>query len=104
MDEAEGWLRSAVRLSSIMTDANVVLGAKFPRKRATSEEAEDCLQRAISLDPNSADAYINMGIVKVAANLPAVAEACFRKAIQLNPDNPIACHNLGSSERCQPAR
>ncbi len=52
--------------------------------------AEDAIQgysRVLSLDPNHADAYNNLGVALRSQGRSAAAVACYKRAIALNPVN-----------------
>ena len=48
-------------------------------------EAKSLLQRAVELDPKSADAYFNLGYVYAVGKNYAKAEEMYRKAVKLSP-------------------
>jgi arylsulfatase A-like enzyme/cytochrome c-type biogenesis protein CcmH/NrfG len=58
-------------------------------------EAIEQFRRAVSLDPNNAPAYQNMGITALRANQMQPAEENLNRALQLNPRLPLAWNTLG---------
>jgi tetratricopeptide (TPR) repeat protein len=58
------------------------------------EEAEAILRGALEVDPKSAEAYSNLGVVY--SDLAHRARACYEKAIALRPNSPVALNNLGN--------
>lgn len=60
------------------------------------ETARDKLQRALELDPNSADAHTLMALLQERINRPAVAETHYRRAAELKPDDGSANNNYGT--------
>ena len=63
---------------------------------ATSpEEASRAYHQALELDPNLADAHVNLGRLYSQANDPTRAEAHYRAAVQHAPDDAIGHFNLG---------
>ncbi|MEO8543684.1 MAG: type IV pilus biogenesis/stability protein PilW [Burkholderiaceae bacterium] len=57
--------------------------------------ALDELKKALSADPNFAEAYTLRGLVYMRLNDPALAEASFRRALALKPGDANTLHNLG---------
>lgn len=56
--------------------------------------ALDELKKALSADPNFAEAYTLRGLVYMRLNDPALAEASFRRALALKPGDANTLHNL----------
>jgi tetratricopeptide (TPR) repeat protein len=54
-------------------------------------------RRALSLNPNNADAYNNLGILLGAHGRAEDAVACFRNALEHRPDYPAVHSNLGNA-------
>ena len=59
------------------------------------EEAVDAYRRAIDLDPEHADAHVNLGRLLHEQRAPAVAEQHYRAALQVDPNHETAAFNLG---------
>jgi superkiller protein 3 len=53
-------------------------------------EAIACLRKSLELDPKSATAWFNLGVVLRQQGKRDEAIACFRKALELDPDLPGA--------------
>jgi Tfp pilus assembly protein PilF len=64
-----------------------------------SEDAARSLRRALSLEPNSAEANNVLGNATLALGKPAAAIECYRRALALRPEYPEALNNLGSALR-----
>ncbi len=58
-------------------------------------EAEGCYRRAIGLDPDFSEAWVNLGLVALSQRRPDEALACERAALRLDPESPDAHLNLG---------
>ena len=69
------------------------------RLAGRSAEALTCLQRAVALSPDDADARNDLGIVLSDLGHIRDAEASFRIALRLNPDSAPAHYNLGNALR-----
>jgi Flp pilus assembly protein TadD len=61
-------------------------------------EAEPCYRRAIALDPDFTEAWINLGLVIFSQGRPDEAMACHRAALRLDPESPDAHNNLGMAQ------
>jgi tetratricopeptide (TPR) repeat protein len=63
---------------------------------ATSpREAEEAYGRALALEPDHADAHLNLGRLLHEEGRPATAEAHYRRAAELRPGDATAAFNLG---------
>jgi tetratricopeptide (TPR) repeat protein len=63
---------------------------------ATSpEDAIDAYRRALALDPEHADALVNLGRLLHEEGDLAGAEACYRRALAAQPEDPTAAYDLG---------
>ena len=60
-------------------------------------EAEDTYRKALSLDPNAADAYNNFGMVLNSDKKPDEAIASFRAALRIRPDFELVEFNLANT-------
>ena len=61
------------------------------------EEAKRILERAVALDPFSADAHSNLGFALFNLKQNDEARACYETALALKPDFPTAQRNLGNA-------
>jgi len=61
----------------------------------STEEARTAYERAIELDPDHADAHVNLGRILHEDGAPAAAEEHYRHAIVNEPEHPTAAFNLG---------
>ncbi|TAM81922.1 MAG: tetratricopeptide repeat protein [Acidobacteria bacterium] len=59
------------------------------------EAAVPAFKRAISQDPNAADAYYDLGTLYMEKKKWDLAEEVLEKAVQLKPDDPMGLNNLG---------
>jgi tetratricopeptide (TPR) repeat protein len=60
-------------------------------------EAERACQRAIDLDPNNSDAFINLGRLAQERGDTQAAIAHYQRAMEADPSNPIGQFNLGTA-------
>jgi Flp pilus assembly protein TadD len=58
-------------------------------------EAEPFYHRALALDPDFKEAWMNLGLVAMAQGRPDEALSCQRQALRLDPENADAHNNLG---------
>jgi len=65
-------------------------------QRGNLAEGVRQISKAIKLDPNSADAYLNLGRMQGELGELSNAERSLRKALALNPANPLAAGNLAA--------
>lgn len=63
--------------------------------RKNLEAATYCIQSAIQLVPNWAEAHVNLGWILHEQRKLSEAGTCYRRALELNPDLAEAHHNLG---------
>jgi tetratricopeptide (TPR) repeat protein len=94
LDQAEAEFRKAISIDGSDAGAWVHLGNVYRAKSRTAE-AVQCYQRAVKLNPNSADAYNNLGGM-LSSSDPARAYEYFYKALQLDPQNGHAHNNLAN--------
>jgi len=59
------------------------------------EESREAYQRALELDPNLAEAHVNLGRQLHMAGERGRAEPHYREAVRLDPDDPTPHFNLG---------
>ena len=59
------------------------------------EAAEAAFKRAISQDPNAADAYYDLGTLYMQKKQWDLAEEVLQKGVQLKPGDPMGLNNLG---------
>ena len=58
-------------------------------------QAEDAYRRALKLDPEHADAHVNLGRILHEQRAPLAAEEHYRAALLADPDHDTAAFNLG---------
>ena len=61
---------------------------------AAPDQAREAYRRALELEPDHADALVNLGRLLHAAGAPGVAEAHYRRALEARPDDETAVFNL----------
>jgi tetratricopeptide (TPR) repeat protein/glycosyltransferase involved in cell wall biosynthesis len=89
--EAESWYRKALEeqpTAFVCNNLALVLERQF-----AFAEAESLLRRAISLRPEFAEAFSNLGNVMLAAGRPQEAVLAYSQAIDLKPGYPVAHYN-----------
>ena len=64
-------------------------------EQMSADDARDAYERALQLDPNHADAHVNLGRLLHEQRAPAAAEKHYRAALEADPNHPIAAFNLG---------
>ena len=79
---AEGWFQEGLRYDS---------------SKETYPFALEAYQKAVELDPNFGDAYVNLGNIYYRQELFVDAERCYRLAITCDPDHAKAYYNLGNT-------
>ncbi|HEY6213740.1 MAG TPA: tetratricopeptide repeat protein, partial [Vicinamibacterales bacterium] len=62
---------------------------------SSTEAARTAYERAIELDPNHADARVNLGRLLHEDGAPAAAEEQYRRALAADPEHETAVFNLG---------
>ena len=81
------------RAETITADAWYQLGCDL--EMTSVEEAEDAYKRVLALDPDHADAHVNLGRLLHERRAPAAAEPHYRRALALDPSHSVAAFNLG---------
>ncbi len=61
----------------------------------SAEEAKDAYERALALEPEHADAHVNLGRLLHEEGAPAAAELHYRAALEADPGHDTAAFNLG---------
>jgi predicted O-linked N-acetylglucosamine transferase (SPINDLY family) len=62
-------------------------------------EAGECYRRAIAINPNHAESFVNLGFVLTQQKLYAEAERCLKQAVQIDPTLEDAYFLLGGISR-----
>jgi tetratricopeptide (TPR) repeat protein len=85
----------ALSLDPAHAAAHHWLGVMYAREASRYADAARHIERALALDPNIPDGWIDLGTVHyLQRDLPQAA-ACFRAGLAAAPDSPIAHANLG---------
>ena len=66
------------------------------QQRGNLKGAAEAFSRAIELDPNHTDAFVNLGLVKKILGDTTSAIALYKRALSLNPQEINALNNLGN--------
>lgn len=59
------------------------------------DKAKDAYERTLLIDPDHADAHVNLGRLLHESGAPAAAEAHYRAALEAEPEHETAAFNLG---------
>lgn len=89
-DPAEGEAPVALAASA---DGWYAIGAEL--EDADPAQAREAYQRALALDPDHADAHVNLGCLEHEAGRLAAAEQHYRAALAARPADPTASFDLG---------
>jgi len=76
-------------------DANAWYEIACDLELTSAEEARTAYERTIELDPDHADAHVNLGRLLHEEGAPAAAEQHYRRALDADPEHPTAAFNLG---------
>ncbi|MGH9404040.1 MAG: tetratricopeptide repeat protein [Terriglobia bacterium] len=95
---AEPHLDRAIQLLGQSSDAAYprYLRAKIYTERGEVKRAETDLEQAVSLEPNFAEAWSDLGEARKTLLDNAGALAAFEKAVQFAPEDPVSQTRLGS--------
>jgi tetratricopeptide (TPR) repeat protein len=103
-DQAEAWLRLALRDDPHSAEALYGLGSIYLKKEKTAE-ARETFERALTLRAGYPDtlpnAWNNLGLLATREGRTDQAIEYFQKALQLSPDHLVALENLGNAYRQQ---
>lgn len=75
--------------------ANARLGASY-LQAGNLQQADERLERALELDPNSADAHASYALLQMRLDKPDEAERHFERALKLEPDSPRLKNNFAT--------
>lgn len=96
--EAESVFRQILRAVPTHHHATQLLAVTlFQQNRR--DEAIQMINRAIAMQPDSADALVNRGVMLMALGDMDRAILDYRRAVELQPNNPAALDNLGCALR-----
>ncbi len=87
--------KTDARTPKVESDNEVALAQEYI-KMGKYEVALGNLNKAIKLDPSSADAYTMLGLLYERINRPELAEANYAKAVKLAPDKGDMLNNYGA--------
>ena len=86
--EAIASFQNALQKDPGLTTTNLAM-ANAHRLLGDLGSAEACLRRELEINPNCADAAVNLGVVLQEKHRVGEAINCYRQAIHLNPHHPI---------------
>jgi tetratricopeptide (TPR) repeat protein len=97
---AGNWLEAELELEQLTQDyplypgphANLALVYLRDQRR---DDAQDALERALTIDPGHAAANTQLGILLREQGKFAAAEAAYRRALETDPGHALAHYNLG---------
>lgn len=103
MDEAEEYLRLAIKLKGDEADYWALLGWATYKKRkgdpaVNKQKGKAYLKKALEVKPECDQAYLRMGYIAKIEEKPAIAYDLFRKAVQINPANAAAAREAKAFE------
>ena len=91
------YAQRCVALDESFPDAHTAVGLVYLLMRQWHKAVEEC-ERAVSLNPNSADNIVNLAMVLRSVGRVEEALALLNKAVRLNPMPPdFYLHEFGSS-------
>jgi arylsulfatase A-like enzyme/Flp pilus assembly protein TadD len=65
------------------------------QERGAVAKSLDSFKKAIELDPNFADAYIDLGVAYLRSGEQEGGIYCLEKALEIKPNSPLAVYDLG---------
>jgi len=93
---AEGEFRAAIARNDAHADACFLLASALTQQRKTAEAVE-WLRRALSIDPEMADAHLGLGALELGAGNTAAAVSAYRQAVLIKPQEPLVHCLLASA-------
>jgi tetratricopeptide (TPR) repeat protein len=94
--EAEGMYRQVLNQNPSYAPAIHMLGVLLSQRGQRDAGAEQ-VRRAIALQPNMAEFYINLARIELERADPQAAASAARGALALKPDHPRALNHLGNA-------
>ncbi|MBM3839869.1 MAG: tetratricopeptide repeat protein [Verrucomicrobia bacterium] len=91
--EAISTFQKALLQDPLLTLANLGMANAY-RQLGDLDSAEACLRRELEINPNCADAAVNLGVLLHERHRVGEAIGCYKKAISLNPHHPILRWNF----------
>ena len=88
-------VKTPVRVTVSQQDADDWYALGCELEPASSDRAREAYERAVELDPDFADARVNLGRLLHENRAPAAAEVQYRAALQVDPEHDVAWFNLG---------
>jgi len=88
------WSDVTTKLPLSASGLNNLGDALFGLHRATEAEAK--VRRALEIDPEYAEAWVNLGVIEAESGRRSDAEAAYRRAISLNPLSAAAHNDYGN--------
>lgn len=94
--EAASEYRAAAAEQPWLAAAHYNLGTALLRLGESPAEAARYLETAIELEPDHADALVNLGVIRAQTGDPGAAGRLFQRAADAAPDDPNVLNNLGT--------
>lgn len=100
-DNAKKALEQAMSLDPRLPLTHYNYGKLYARlafeiqERGAVAKSLDCYKQAIELDPEFADAYIDLGVAYLKVGEEEGGIFCFERALEIQPNSPLAVFNLG---------
>lgn len=91
--EAISSFQKALLQDPLLTLGNLGMANAY-RQLGDLDSAEACLRRELEINPNCADAAVNLGVVLQEQHRVGEAIGCYKKAISLSPHHPILHWNF----------
>ena len=98
LPEAQAAYRQLLTLAPNQFIALHMLGA-LEADAKNYQQAETLLNRAVAVDPRSADAHMSLGVALNGLRRHDEARASYRKALALRPDHALTLSNLGNANQ-----
>lgn len=97
LEEASAICVALIAADPVNAQAIHLLGVVAYQSGGGIAEAQELVERAISIDPNDAKFYNSRGALQYALGNNEVAVVDFRRATQLAPNDSMAWNNLGNA-------
>ena len=89
------WISRAIRLDGFQAVFHADLGEAY-RALEKLADAQVCYEQVLRIQPDAADAYNVLGVIRQARGQLAEAKTCYERALERNPADPAAQCNLAA--------